>query len=60
MWDDRKSLPPVVKLLTQIIAAYIAMMYGVRMAGLAIPGFGFVTFPCSCPKSSRSFGSWGS
>jgi UDP-GlcNAc:undecaprenyl-phosphate GlcNAc-1-phosphate transferase len=45
MWDDRKSLPPVVKLLAQIIAAYIAMMYGVRMAGLAIPGFGFVTFP---------------
>lgn len=45
MWDDRKPLPPVVKLLSQIIAAYIAMMYGVRMAGLAIPGFGFVTFP---------------
>lgn len=45
MWDDRKSLPPVVKLLTQIIAAYVAMIYGVRMAGLAIPGFGFVTFP---------------
>jgi UDP-GlcNAc:undecaprenyl-phosphate GlcNAc-1-phosphate transferase len=45
MWDDRRSLPPVVKLLAQIIAAYVAMMYGVRMAGLAIPGFGFVTFP---------------
>ncbi|MBL8024390.1 MAG: undecaprenyl/decaprenyl-phosphate alpha-N-acetylglucosaminyl 1-phosphate transferase [Elusimicrobia bacterium] len=45
MWDDRRSLPPVVKLLAQIIAAYIAMMYGVRMAGLALPGFGFVTFP---------------
>jgi UDP-GlcNAc:undecaprenyl-phosphate GlcNAc-1-phosphate transferase len=45
MWDDRRSLPPVVKLLAQIIAAYVAMMYGVRMAGLALPGLGFVEFP---------------
>ncbi|HMU74622.1 MAG TPA: MraY family glycosyltransferase [Elusimicrobiota bacterium] len=45
MWDDRRSLPPIVKLLAQIIAAYVAMMYGVRMAGLALPGLGFVEFP---------------
>lgn len=45
MWDDRRSLPPVVKLLAQIIAAYVAMMYGVRMAGLALPRLGFVEFP---------------
>jgi len=45
MWDDRRSLPAVVKLLAQIIAAYVAMMYGVRMAGLALPGLGFVEFP---------------
>lgn len=45
MWDDKKSLPPTVKLLAQIIAAYVAMMYGVRMAGLALPGLGFVAFP---------------
>jgi UDP-GlcNAc:undecaprenyl-phosphate GlcNAc-1-phosphate transferase len=45
MWDDRRPLPSVVKLLAQIIAAYVAMLYGVRMAGLAIPGAGFVTFP---------------
>jgi UDP-GlcNAc:undecaprenyl-phosphate/decaprenyl-phosphate GlcNAc-1-phosphate transferase len=43
--DDRRPLPPVVKLLTQIIAAYVAMMYGVRMAGIALPGAGFVTLP---------------
>jgi UDP-GlcNAc:undecaprenyl-phosphate GlcNAc-1-phosphate transferase len=45
MWDDRRSLSPAVKFLAQIIAAYVAMMYGVRVAGLALPGLGFVTFP---------------
>jgi len=45
MWDDRKSLPALPKLLVQIIAAYVAMVYGVRIAGLALPGLGFVDFP---------------
>ena len=43
--DDRRSLPPVVKLLGQIIAAYVAMVYGVRMAGVALPGLGFAQLP---------------
>lgn len=43
--DDRRSLPPVVKLLGQIIAAYVAMVYGVRMAGVALPGLGFARLP---------------
>ncbi len=45
MWDDRRSLSPAVKFLAQIVAAYVAMMYGVRVAGLALPGLGFVAFP---------------
>jgi UDP-GlcNAc:undecaprenyl-phosphate/decaprenyl-phosphate GlcNAc-1-phosphate transferase len=44
-WDDRRPLPAVVKLLVQIIAAYCAMDFGVRMAGLALPGFGFLELP---------------
>ena len=43
--DDRRSLPPVVKLLAQIIAAYVAMEYGVRMGGVALPCLGFVKLP---------------
>jgi UDP-N-acetylmuramyl pentapeptide phosphotransferase/UDP-N-acetylglucosamine-1-phosphate transferase len=39
MWDDRRSLPPIVKLLAQIIAAYVAMMYGVRVAGWKFPAW---------------------
>lgn len=45
MWDDRRSLSPAVKFLAQTVAAYVAMMYGVRVAGLALPGLGFVAFP---------------
>lgn len=44
MIDDKKGVSPIVKLLTQIIAAYIAMDYGVRILGLTLPlchgGFG--------------------
>jgi UDP-GlcNAc:undecaprenyl-phosphate GlcNAc-1-phosphate transferase len=43
--DDKRNLPPLVKLLAQIIAAYVAMVYGVRMAGVALPGMGFVNLP---------------
>ena len=44
--DDRNSVRSVTKLLIQIIAAYIAMDYGVRMLGLAVPFFGkYYDFP---------------
>jgi len=37
MMDDRKSVPSLIKLLTQIIAAYMALDYGVRISGLRFP-----------------------
>lgn len=37
--DDFKSVKPGVKFLIQIIAAYVAMIYGVRIYGLSLPGF---------------------
>lgn len=46
MWDDRKRLPAAVKLPFQIIAAYVAMDYGVRLSGIALPwGSGYFPFP---------------
>lgn len=44
--DDKKPVQALTKLLTQIIAAYIAMDYGVRIYGLNIPFFDkFHIFP---------------
>lgn len=44
--DDRKPIQALTKLLTQIIAAYIAMDYGVRISGLALPFTdGYFQFP---------------
>lgn len=44
--DDRKPVPAGMKFLLQIIAAYIAMTYGVRIYGLSIPGFeAYAHFP---------------
>lgn len=44
--DDKKSVQALTKLLTQIIAAYIAMDYGVRMTGLTLPfGGSYYQFP---------------
>lgn len=37
--DDRKPIKPSGKFLVQIIAAYVAMTYGVKIYGLSIPGF---------------------
>lgn len=37
--DDKKPVKALTKLLTQIIAAYIAMDYGVRIYGLTLPFF---------------------
>jgi len=45
IFDDWKSVPAVPKLLTQIIAAFVAMVYDVRIAGVVLPGHGFVNFP---------------
>jgi UDP-GlcNAc:undecaprenyl-phosphate GlcNAc-1-phosphate transferase len=36
--DDRKPVKPGIKFLIQIIAAFVAMIYGVRIYGLSIPG----------------------
>lgn len=36
--DDRKPIPAGMKLTLQIIAAYVAMTYGVRIYGLSLPG----------------------
>jgi len=36
MIDDKRNISPIAKLLTQIIAAYIAMDYGVRILGLTL------------------------
>jgi UDP-GlcNAc:undecaprenyl-phosphate GlcNAc-1-phosphate transferase len=44
--DDKKSVLAPVKFCVQIIAAYVAMDYGVRISGLALPFInGFITFP---------------
>lgn len=46
LFDDKKNIRAVSKLLVQIIAAYVAMDYGVRISGLALPFFnGFLQFP---------------
>lgn len=44
--DDRKPVPAAVKLCVQIIGAYVAMDYGVRISGLALPfADHFIKFP---------------
>jgi len=37
--DDRKPIPAGMKLTLQIIAAYVAMTYGVRIYGLSVTGY---------------------
>jgi UDP-GlcNAc:undecaprenyl-phosphate/decaprenyl-phosphate GlcNAc-1-phosphate transferase len=44
--DDKKPVPAPIKLLVQIIAAFIAMDFGVRILGLNLPFFNrYVGFP---------------
>jgi len=44
--DDRKPVQALTKLLTQIIAAYVVMDYGVRISGLELPfGGAYYNFP---------------
>lgn len=46
MWDDKWNIGPGPKILTQIIAAYIAMDYGVRISGIDLPFSGeYYLFP---------------
>jgi UDP-GlcNAc:undecaprenyl-phosphate GlcNAc-1-phosphate transferase len=46
MWDDKKRISAAVKLPLQIIAAYIAMDYGVRLFGITLPWKGgYFLFP---------------
>lgn len=46
MWDDKFGINAPVKFLLQMIAAYIAMDYGVRLSGIAMPWKnGYVVFP---------------
>jgi UDP-GlcNAc:undecaprenyl-phosphate GlcNAc-1-phosphate transferase len=42
--DDRKPISAGMKLLFQIIAAYVAMTYGVKIYGLSLPGFESYSF----------------
>jgi UDP-GlcNAc:undecaprenyl-phosphate GlcNAc-1-phosphate transferase len=44
LFDDKKPIPAGMKLLFQIIAAYVAMTYGVKIYGLSVPGFESVSF----------------
>ncbi|MDI6757358.1 MAG: MraY family glycosyltransferase [Endomicrobiia bacterium] len=43
--DDKKNIRAATKLLAQIIAAYVAMDFGVRIFGLTIPFHKTVAFP---------------
>lgn len=43
--DDYKNVSAAVKLPIQIIAAYMALDYGVRISGLTFPWAGYVRFP---------------
>jgi UDP-GlcNAc:undecaprenyl-phosphate GlcNAc-1-phosphate transferase len=45
MVDDYKPVIAAVKFPIQIIAAYMAMDYGVRISGLTFPHIGYVSFP---------------
>jgi UDP-GlcNAc:undecaprenyl-phosphate GlcNAc-1-phosphate transferase len=43
--DDKKGVKASAKVLTEIIAAYIAMTYGVRIAGISVPWGEYLSFP---------------
>ena len=45
MWDDRRGVAALPKLLTQIIASLVALNYGVQIMGLRFPFFHYVQFP---------------
>ncbi|MCB0209247.1 MAG: undecaprenyl/decaprenyl-phosphate alpha-N-acetylglucosaminyl 1-phosphate transferase [Anaerolineae bacterium] len=41
LWDDRKALPPWLKLIAQLIPAVIVFMAGVRVSSLPVPATAF-------------------
>ena len=43
--DQRGGLSAWTKLLLQVIAAYVAMDYGIRIAGMHLPWLGYLRFP---------------
>lgn len=45
MCDDRKPVPALIKLLLQIIAVMVILVYGVGINGLRLPGLGYQHFP---------------
>src|SRR5204862_4986580 len=46
MLDDKRGVPAIPKLLTQIIASLVALNYGVQIAGLRLPFVNsYVQFP---------------
>ncbi|MFH1540983.1 MAG: MraY family glycosyltransferase [Elusimicrobiota bacterium] len=46
LFDDKKSVPPVVKFLIQIIVALSVVSYGVSIAGISLPFFNnYLNFP---------------
>src|ERR1700690_285060 len=45
MWDDRRGVAALPKLLTQIIASLVALNYGVQIMGLRFPFFNYMQFP---------------
>ena len=46
MIDDKRGVPAIPKLLTQIIASLVALNYGVQISGLRLPFFhSYVQFP---------------
>ncbi|MFH0947617.1 MAG: MraY family glycosyltransferase [Elusimicrobiota bacterium] len=46
LFDDKKSVPPVVKFLVQIIVALSVISYGVNISGLKLPFFSnYLNFP---------------
>jgi UDP-GlcNAc:undecaprenyl-phosphate GlcNAc-1-phosphate transferase len=45
MIDDKRGVPAIPKLLTQIIASLVALNYGVQIFRLRLPFFGYESFP---------------
>ncbi len=47
--DDQRSLPPLIKLIGQIVIAVIVVSAGVKLNEIQLPFFGLLTFPTAGP-----------
>lgn len=47
--DDQRSLPPLIKLIGQIVTAVIVVSAGVKLDEIQLPFFGLLTFPTAGP-----------